>query len=87
MLVLRIPVDDKDEEKTPNWNARFVITQGNENGNFRIDTDPETNEGLLYVIKVTEITTTTDESTDTNKDSHILEICSKYFYGYTTMIS
>uniref|UniRef100_A0A8C7IAR9 Desmocollin-2 n=1 Tax=Oncorhynchus kisutch TaxID=8019 RepID=A0A8C7IAR9_ONCKI len=51
MLVLRIPVDDKDEEKTPNWNARFVITQGNENGNFRIDTDPETNEGLLYVIK------------------------------------
>ncbi|XP_023859643.1 desmocollin 2-like protein [Salvelinus sp. IW2-2015] len=51
VLVLRIPVDDKDEEKTPNWNARFVITQGNENGNFRIDTDPETNEGLLYVIK------------------------------------
>ncbi|KAK6313884.1 hypothetical protein J4Q44_G00153430 [Coregonus suidteri] len=51
VLVLRIPVDDKDEEKTPNWNARFVITQGNENGNFRIDTDHETNEGLLYVVK------------------------------------
>ena len=52
VLVLRIPVDDKDEKKTKNWNAKFVITEGNENGNFRIDTDPETNEGLLYVVKV-----------------------------------
>uniref|UniRef100_A0A6Q2ZC29 Cadherin domain-containing protein n=1 Tax=Esox lucius TaxID=8010 RepID=A0A6Q2ZC29_ESOLU len=51
VLILRIPVDDKDEEKTPNWNAKFVINQGNENGNFRIDTDHKTNEGLLYVIK------------------------------------
>lgn len=24
-------------------------------GNFRIDTDPKTNEGLLYVVKVSEI--------------------------------
>ncbi|KAG7488411.1 hypothetical protein MATL_G00034310 [Megalops atlanticus] len=51
VLILRIPVDDKDVEKTPNWNAVFVISKGNENGNFRIDTDPKTNEGLLYVIK------------------------------------
>ncbi|XP_062308283.1 desmocollin 2-like protein isoform X2 [Osmerus eperlanus] len=51
VLVLRIPVDDKDEKKTKNWNAKFVITEGNENGNFRIDTDPETNEGLLSVVK------------------------------------
>ncbi|XP_029906221.1 desmocollin 2-like protein [Myripristis murdjan] len=51
VLVLRIPVDDKDEERTKNWNAKFVITEGNENGNFRIDTDPKTNEGLLYVVK------------------------------------
>ena len=45
-------MDDKDEERTKNWNAMFQITEGNENGNFRIDTDPETNEGLLYVVKV-----------------------------------
>ncbi|KAM3876229.1 desmocollin 2-like protein [Diretmus argenteus] len=51
VLVLRIPVDDKDEEKTKNWNAKFVITEGNENGYFRIDTDVNTNEGLLYVVK------------------------------------
>ncbi|XP_035267848.1 desmocollin-1-like isoform X3 [Anguilla anguilla] len=51
VLLLRIPVDDKDLEKTPNWKAVYVIKKGNENGNFRIETDPITNEGLLYVVK------------------------------------
>ncbi|MEQ2265122.1 hypothetical protein XENORESO_002597 [Xenotaenia resolanae] len=50
-LLLRIPMEDKDLIKTPNWISKFVITKGNENGNFRIDTDPETNDGLLYVTK------------------------------------
>ncbi|KAM9789498.1 desmocollin 2-like protein, partial [Neosynchiropus ocellatus] len=50
-LILRIPVDDKDLTKTPSWNSKFVISKGNENGNFRIDRDPATNEGLLYVVK------------------------------------
>lgn len=50
-LILRIPVDDKDLVNTDNWFSKFVITKGNENGNFRIDTDPKTNEGLLYVAK------------------------------------
>nr|XP_046264009.1 desmocollin 2 like [Scatophagus argus] len=50
-LILRIPVEDKDLINTPNWISKFVITEGNENGNFRIDTDPKTNEGLLYVSK------------------------------------
>nr|XP_024661814.1 desmocollin-3-like [Maylandia zebra] len=50
-LLLRIPVQDKDLINTPNWISKFVITQGNENGNFRIVTDPQTNEGLLYVSK------------------------------------
>ncbi|MEQ2286791.1 hypothetical protein AMECASPLE_006001 [Ameca splendens] len=50
-LLLRIPVEDKDLIKTPNWISKFVITKGNENGNFRIDTDPKTNDGLLYVTK------------------------------------
>lgn len=50
-LILRIPVDDKDLVNTDNWFSKFVITKGNENGNFRIDTDPKTNEGLLYVVK------------------------------------
>lgn len=49
--VLRIPVEDKDLINTPNWVSKFVITKGNENGNFRIDRDPKTNEGLLYISK------------------------------------
>ncbi|KAK2895234.1 desmocollin 2-like protein [Channa argus] len=51
ILILRIPVEDKDLINTPNWNSKFVITKGNEKGNFRIDRDPKTNEGLLYVAK------------------------------------
>ncbi|XP_071382834.1 desmocollin 2-like protein [Centroberyx affinis] len=47
-LILRIPVEDKDLINTPNWNSQFVITKGNENGKFRIERDPKTNEGLLY---------------------------------------
>lgn len=51
-LLLRIPVQDKDLINTSNWMSKFVITKGNENGNFRIVTDPQTNEGLLYISKV-----------------------------------
>ncbi|XP_020491022.1 desmocollin 2-like protein isoform X1 [Labrus bergylta] len=50
-LILRIPVEDKDLVNTPNWISKFLITKGNEKGNFRIDTDPKTNEGLLFVTK------------------------------------
>ena len=53
MLILRIPVEDKDAPKTPNSEAVFRITEGNEDNHFRIETDPVTNEGLLYVAKVT----------------------------------
>ncbi|TRY91442.1 hypothetical protein DNTS_028219 [Danionella cerebrum] len=51
VLITRIPVDDKDLVNTPNWRALFEVTKGNESGNFRMETDPKTNEGLLYVIK------------------------------------
>lgn len=51
VLVTRIPVEDKDLVNTPNWKAVYEITKGNENGNFRMETDPKTNEGLLYVVK------------------------------------
>ncbi|CAI5660272.1 unnamed protein product [Oreochromis niloticus] len=50
-ILLRIPVQDKDSINTSNWMSEFVITKGNENGNFRIVTDPQTNEGLLYISK------------------------------------
>ncbi|XP_034469320.1 desmocollin 2 like [Hippoglossus hippoglossus] len=50
-LILRIPVEDKDVVDTPNWISKFEVTKGNDNGNFRIDRDPKTNDGLLYVVK------------------------------------
>ncbi|XP_012683281.2 desmocollin-2 [Clupea harengus] len=50
-LLLRIPVDDKDLTKTPNWNTVCTITKGNEDGHFRTETDPDTNECLLYLAK------------------------------------
>lgn len=49
--ILRIPVDDKDMVNSANWKANFTILKGNENGWFKITTDPATNEGVLCVVK------------------------------------
>ncbi|KAF5900437.1 desmocollin-2-like isoform X1, partial [Clarias magur] len=51
VMVLRIPVEDRDLKNTPNWKAVYSITKGNETGNFDIKTDPATNDALLYVTK------------------------------------
>lgn len=51
VLVSRLQVEDKDVRGTAAWRAKFHI-QGDENNNFKITTDPDTNEGLLYVEKV-----------------------------------
>ncbi|XP_072805162.1 desmocollin-2 isoform X1 [Vicugna pacos] len=49
--ILRVTVEDKDLINTANWRANFTILKGNENGNFKIVTDPKTNEGVLCVVK------------------------------------
>lgn len=49
--VLRLPVQDEDSPFTSAWRAKFNISNGNEGGHFDISTDPETNEGILNVIK------------------------------------
>ncbi|XP_036881176.2 desmocollin-2 isoform X1 [Manis javanica] len=49
--VLRVTVEDKDLVNTANWRANYTILKGNENGNFKIVTDPKTNEGILCVVK------------------------------------
>ncbi|XP_042531051.1 desmocollin-2 [Dipodomys spectabilis] len=49
--ILRVSVEDKDLVGTPNWRANYTILTGNENGNFKIVTDPKTNEGVLCVVK------------------------------------
>ncbi|XP_049756666.1 desmocollin-1 isoform X1 [Elephas maximus indicus] len=49
--ILRMAVLDKDLPNTPHSKAVYKILQGNENGNFKISTDPNTNEGVLCVIE------------------------------------
>ncbi|XP_007455217.1 PREDICTED: desmocollin-2 isoform X2 [Lipotes vexillifer] len=49
--ILRVAVTDKDLINTANWRANYTILNGNENGNFKIVTDPKTNEGVLCVVK------------------------------------
>lgn len=52
MEVMRIKVFDRDEEFSDNWLANFTITSGNEGGYFHIETDTQTNEGIVMLIKV-----------------------------------
>ncbi|XP_043080821.1 cadherin-like protein 26 [Puntigrus tetrazona] len=49
--ILRIGINDKDTPNTPASRAVFTILKGNEEGNYKIVTDPKTNEGVLSVIK------------------------------------
>lgn len=48
----RLEVEDKDLPGSPNWVARFTILEGDPDGQFKIYTDPKTNEGVLSVVKV-----------------------------------
>lgn len=52
VVVMRIKAVDMDLEHTDNWLAVFKITKGNEDNLFSIETDPDTNEGVLKLIKV-----------------------------------
>uniref|UniRef100_A0A671MFR2 Cadherin-like protein 26 n=1 Tax=Sinocyclocheilus anshuiensis TaxID=1608454 RepID=A0A671MFR2_9TELE len=56
--ILRIGIKDKDTPNMPGSRAVFSILKGNEEGNYKIETDSKTNEGVLSVIKVnkTEVT-------------------------------
>ncbi|XP_059185589.1 cadherin-like protein 26 [Centropristis striata] len=47
---LRLHVTDKDTQNSPAWRARYTI-HGDEGGHFKIQTDPDTNDGILTVVK------------------------------------
>jgi desmoglein 2 len=50
--VIRIKVTDADEIGSDNWLANFTFASGNEEGYFHIETDAQTNEGIVTLIKV-----------------------------------
>lgn len=52
VVVMRIKALDKDLKHTDNWLTVFKISKGNEDNLFSIETDEETNEGVLKLIKV-----------------------------------
>ncbi|XP_074055515.1 desmocollin-1 isoform X2 [Macrotis lagotis] len=56
--ILRMDIEDKDLPNTPHSRAKYIILKGNENGQFQITTDPNTNAGILCVIKPLDYETT-----------------------------
>ncbi|KAG1927636.1 cadherin-like protein [Pimephales promelas] len=48
--VLRLQVTDKDERGSKAWKAKYTI-HGDKREQFKIETDPNTNEGILTVVK------------------------------------
>ncbi|XP_043946192.1 cadherin-like protein 26 isoform X2 [Protopterus annectens] len=51
VTVVTIQVTDNDTANTDAWKVIYKIVSGNEMGNFKIETNPKTNEGVLKVIK------------------------------------
>ncbi|XP_074133222.1 desmocollin-1 isoform X1 [Sminthopsis crassicaudata] len=49
--ILRMDIDDKDLPNTPHSRAKYIILKGNEKEQFQITTDPNTNAGILCVVK------------------------------------
>ncbi|KAK0138306.1 Cadherin-like protein 26 [Merluccius polli] len=50
VVPLRLHVTDGDVEHTPAWKVKYTM-EGDKGGNFKIETDPDTNEGILTVVK------------------------------------
>ncbi|XP_061404208.1 cadherin-4-like [Lethenteron reissneri] len=62
VVIGRVKVTDADLVNTPAWRARYFIVSGNEGGNFAIETDPVTNEGVVKLIKPLDYEMTSSQS-------------------------
>uniref|UniRef100_A0A4W2BRD8 Cadherin-2 n=1 Tax=Bos indicus x Bos taurus TaxID=30522 RepID=A0A4W2BRD8_BOBOX len=51
VIVANLTVTDKDQPHTPAWNAIYRISGGDPAGRFAIQTDPNSNDGLVTVVK------------------------------------
>uniref|UniRef100_A0A670I8J5 Cadherin 2 n=1 Tax=Podarcis muralis TaxID=64176 RepID=A0A670I8J5_PODMU len=51
VTVANLTVTDKDQPHTPAWNAMYRMTGGDPTGRFTINTDPNSNDGLVTVVK------------------------------------
>lgn len=51
-VIVNLTVEDKDDPTTGAWRAAYTIINGNPGQSFEIHTNPETNEGMLSVVKV-----------------------------------
>ncbi|XP_053338370.1 cadherin-4-like [Clarias gariepinus] len=51
VVVANLSVVDKDEPRTPNWNAVYRVVNGDTGRHFTIRTNPENNDGMLTVVK------------------------------------
>lgn len=52
-VVVNLTVDDRDEPTTGAWRAIYSIIHGDPTMSFEIHTNPDNNEGMLSVVKVT----------------------------------
>ncbi|XP_053934364.1 cadherin-1 [Cuculus canorus] len=51
VLVARLHVTDQDMQGSPAWKAVYRIKSGDQDGDFSITTDPQTNDGILKTAK------------------------------------
>ncbi|KAI5095499.1 cadherin-4 isoform 1 precursor, partial [Silurus meridionalis] len=51
VVIANLSVMDKDEPRTPNWNAVYGVVSGDSGRHFVVRTNPENNDGMLTVVK------------------------------------
>lgn len=51
-VIVNLTVEDKDDPATGAWRAAYTIINGNPGQSFEVHTNPQTNEGMLSVVKV-----------------------------------